>query len=346
MLSRLSLKTGNREYSCSRNSARRSPIVAASADRDDVGPRRHHLADQRVAEVDDALQQPPLFALDEPFLLARCRGRPSPPRWPPRRLRPASSRLRRPLRHRPARDPARDRPERAGDRAERRQQQLEHPLGIAADDQQRQQQLDRSTTNAATPITMNATSRRAVDADRLGQQRRRRGRDQPEQQPDRDEQQDRIVEIGAERRPGRSLRSATQPQRQPHQRAERRLDGAEVDRGARRAGRRSSGIIARSISAFAQAALAPEPPLQRAPSRRRRARDRSPAGAAGRAAPALAARSRSAWPAARACRRATPRAMTMSPRMGAARLGTGRWQRLDFAARKDSARRSRSRMPR
>ena len=30
MLSRLSLKTGNREYSCSRKSARSSPIVASS----------------------------------------------------------------------------------------------------------------------------------------------------------------------------------------------------------------------------------------------------------------------------------------------------------------------------
>ena len=38
--------------------------------RDDVGARRHHLAHQRVAEIDDRLQQPPLVPLDQSLLLA------------------------------------------------------------------------------------------------------------------------------------------------------------------------------------------------------------------------------------------------------------------------------------
>ena len=36
-----------------------------------------------------------------------------------------------------------------------------------------------------------------------------RGRDQPEQEPHRHEQQQRIVEVGGRERPGRPLRSAT-----------------------------------------------------------------------------------------------------------------------------------------
>ncbi len=46
---------------------KQSPQLAdagALRDGDDVGPRRHDLAHQRGAEVDDALQQPPLFFAD------------------------------------------------------------------------------------------------------------------------------------------------------------------------------------------------------------------------------------------------------------------------------------------
>ena len=38
---------------------------------DEVGPRRHHFANQRVAEVDDALQEAPFFGLNQPLLLRR-----------------------------------------------------------------------------------------------------------------------------------------------------------------------------------------------------------------------------------------------------------------------------------
>src|SRR5262249_31926697 len=39
------------------------------ANRHDVGTRRHHFADEGIAKIDDALQQPPFFALDDAFLL-------------------------------------------------------------------------------------------------------------------------------------------------------------------------------------------------------------------------------------------------------------------------------------
>ena len=45
------------------------------ADRDHVGPRRHHLAHERVAEVDDRLQQPPFVPFDQPLVGGRSRGR-------------------------------------------------------------------------------------------------------------------------------------------------------------------------------------------------------------------------------------------------------------------------------
>src|SRR5262249_2070929 len=39
--------------------------------RNDVRPRRHDFADQRIAEIDDALEQAPLFSLNQPFLRSR-----------------------------------------------------------------------------------------------------------------------------------------------------------------------------------------------------------------------------------------------------------------------------------
>ena len=60
---------------------------------------------------------------------------------------------------------------RPGDRRERRQQQLQHALGIAADDEQRQQELARSRR---TPTTLRITTSELsapFDADRARQQR-------------------------------------------------------------------------------------------------------------------------------------------------------------------------------
>ena len=95
-------------------------------------------------------------------------------------------------------------------------------------------------------------------AGRAGQDRdahRRQREDQAEQQPRRDEEPDRIVEVEAEPIVAAAA-LGHEPQRQPHQRAERRLDRADVDGGEReqRAGARimrdrprASARCARSI---------------------------------------------------------------------------------------------------
>ena len=199
MLSRLSLKTGNREYSCSRNSARRSPMVASSRMRDDVGARRHDLADQRVAEVDDALQQPALLAFDDPFLLARCRCTPWRPRSPPpplvvrggrraARLAPApTAPIQRVIgpstRATGLNDGSRSSSTRSGSRptissGSSSSQTTTKPATLS-DDQ-------RSRRAPSTPMAR-ASSAVAVAGD------------EAEQQPHRDEQQQRIVEVVGER---------------------------------------------------------------------------------------------------------------------------------------------------
>ena len=90
-----------------------------------------------------------------------------------------------------------------------------------------------------------------------------------QQQPDRNEQQHRVVEIRAQRvRTSAAL--GEQPQRQPHQRAERRFDGAEID-AAQASRKMSSGIIGvRPLDeALLAAALPPQPSLDPRHARRR-----------------------------------------------------------------------------
>ena len=65
-----------------------------------------------------------------------------------------------------------------------------------------------------------------------GDEHRREREDDAEQQPRRDEQLDRIVEVVAEPIVAAAA-LGHQAQRQPHQRAERRLDRADVDGGDR-----------------------------------------------------------------------------------------------------------------
>ena len=93
-----------------------------------------------------------------------------------------------------------------------------------------------------------------LDADAAREERGRGAGDQPEQQAHRDEQQQRLVEIRAERvRPVRAL--GDQPQREPHQRAERRLDRAEVDGRARQEkhDQRDHRLVARPLTGSAAA---------------------------------------------------------------------------------------------
>ena len=201
------------------------------ADRDDVGTRRHHLAHERIAEIDDALQQPALLALDQSFLLGRVDvGLGGEVRllggfvWCNRRR---GRTLRRSDR---SGNPACDGTEAFGNRRECRQQDFEDALGIAADDQQRQQQFAHEH-EAGQRDQHERQLVRAVDADQLRDQRGRRAGDESEQQANRHEQQQRIVEVVAERaRPVAPL--GDEAQRQPHQRGERGFECAEIDRGA------------------------------------------------------------------------------------------------------------------
>ncbi len=120
----------------------------------------------------------------------------------------------------------RDRPDRTLEQLERRQQPDEDLLGIATDDQQRQQVLEhdeepgrRQQQHARVLHVVHAGKRREDDrGDRD---------DQAQQQPHRHEKEDRIVEIWPEaRRPAVALHG--EAQRQPHQRAERGFDGADI----------------------------------------------------------------------------------------------------------------------
>ena len=84
------------------------------------------------------------------------------------------------------------------------------------------------TTKAATLRITAEQPVRALDADGRRQQCGRRHRRQGQQQTDRHEQQNRIVEVHAER-VGTPASLGDQSQRQPHQRAEGRFDGAEIN---------------------------------------------------------------------------------------------------------------------
>ena len=199
----------------------------AFPDGDDIGPRRHHFAHQRVAEIDDALQEPPLFAFDQALLLRRLDIRLGDHVGLFRGFVGRGWRTRRPLRvgDKP-RDRTRHRPERPGDRRERRQQQTEHALGIAIDEQNRQQQLADDEEHGDAHEN-NCQPVRAPQPDDTRQERRGCGGHETEQHADRDEQQQRIVEIRAER--ARTVAPfGCQPERQAHQRAERSFDCAEI----------------------------------------------------------------------------------------------------------------------
>ena len=170
----------------------------------------------------------------------------------------------------------------------------------------------------------------AVDADFARQQRGRGAGDEAEQQAHRNEQQQRIVEVVAERVRPRPLRSATRRSdsrisalnaasiapRYTAAHASRKMTSGVMPAGRAAAQPRHARSAPRAGRPSAAAAA------RRAASARRRARDRSRAGAAVRAAPARAARSAREWPASRAWRRATPRAITMSPRKGCGGSGT------------------------
>ena len=241
-------------------------------DRDDVGPRRHHLAHERVAEVDDALEQLPLFALDDALLLGRV-GVGLGGLVRRRRLGGLVADRRRWRRRVAARLGAGviqrvSGPSALATGANDRQQELEDALRDRGRRcTQRQQQFARRRRTPRRSRRRTSTVRRAVDADARREQRRRRRRHE------RRAAAGRARTAGADRRDtspsasGPVAALGDEPQRQPHQRAERRLDRRRDTTATHARRKTTSGIIARparSIRPLGQPALPPQPALDAA----------------------------------------------------------------------------------
>ena len=232
MLSRFSLKTGMREYSCSRKSARSSPSVAsagmATMSGRGVITSRTSVSPKSTIDCSSGA----LLALDQVLLLRRLGAVASPrPRLPRRRCpRPRFSRSRRlstisrtsvPVsgwRNRAAKS-------NGGSRSSSTFSGLRRTMSSGStcsktqdeDRHEQQQHPDR---------------REALGAGEHREHDRGEREDQAEQQPRRHEELDRIVEV----EPEAIVAAAAlghQPQRQPHQRAEGGLDRADVDGGER-----------------------------------------------------------------------------------------------------------------
>ena len=202
-------------------------------DRDHVGARRHHLTHKRVAEVDNRPEQPALVSFDEPLFLPRFEV--GVRRFPRVRIR-GRRRAAVGFHLRAARIGRDDAHQAAGQRVqeacghvERRQQHLEHPLGIAPDDQERKQVLaEQDEHRDEEQQHPDRLESRASRQDRGAHRRERE--DDAEHQPRGNEELDRIVEVETEAI-GAATALGHQAQRQPHERAERGLDGADVDGG-------------------------------------------------------------------------------------------------------------------
>ena len=197
-------------------------------DRDHVGARRHDLARERVAEIDDRLQQAPLVPLDQPLLLARFEVG----------VRDFSLVLFALLLRRDqtlgasARQQtdqtAGDRRHRARDDAERRQQRGQDRFRVPAHDERRNQVLAEHDVDGDRGQERGERAEGQARAPRHhGEEHRREREDQPEQEPRRHEELDGIVEVVPEAVVTAALRH--QAQGQLHEGAERRLDGAHVD---------------------------------------------------------------------------------------------------------------------
>ena len=200
-------------------------------DGDDVRTRRHDLADQRAAEIDDGLQQGALLLLDEVLLLDRLR---TVRRFPRAFFRAVARRCILPLP--PAVDDqphegAGQRVEEPGGEVERRQQELERLLGIAPHDEERQHVLEDKDEDRHEE-QQHPDRRKALGAGEHREDDRREREDEAEHQPGRHEELDGIVEVEPE-----SIVAAAaldhQAKRQAHQGAERRFNRAHVDRGER-----------------------------------------------------------------------------------------------------------------
>jgi hypothetical protein len=193
-------------------------------DGDQIGARRHDLAHQRVAEVDDRSQQARFvafrlfFRLDglvgvgaaaQRQLLGRRAFGVAPPDQAEQRQR--------------------QRQQRARHDAERRQQELGDDARVGPDDQLRHQVLA-GDDEAEDHQRQHRDAPPRADPEQHGCELDRDDEDDAQQDARRDEQQTRLVQVARQRVVGvRPLRA--QPLRQPHQRRESGLDGADVDPG-------------------------------------------------------------------------------------------------------------------
>ncbi len=204
----------------------------------------------------------------------------------------------------------RQRAQQPGQRVEHRQQHVEHAFGVRPHDQHRHQVLarrdecpKRDDEGDVCPHTVDVAGPR----DEHGGQNRA----DADGDPQRDEQPHRVVEILSERVvPAAAL--GHQAQRQPHQGAERRLQGAQQDRRARHEEERQRchGRGPRECVVRGRRRDRSINPFSRPPLRRRRASARAirpssvswsyPIGAGGRAGPGPSAPSppgaRRPWP--------------------------------------------------
>ena len=141
---------------------------------------------------------------------------------------------------------------------ERRQEELQHALRIAAHDQHRQHVLEHQDEHR--DEDEEHSDRLKARAPRQhGDHDRREGEDQSQHQPRRDEELDRIFEVEAEPIvPAAAL--GHQAERQPHQRAERRLDGAHVDRTDGQQQEEKAGRTSIRPRSFDQPGGEPAPP--------------------------------------------------------------------------------------
>ena len=275
-----------REYCCSRTSVAQLADRRVGLDGDDVGPRRHHLAHHRFAELDERPQQ--LARL--PFLQVS---------WSARRFGDVGRLGRRRASRSPLRSvPGAPRPGGRRQAAQRDGQRPQH-AGDGSNDGSRSSSTRSGSRRTMTSGTMcsqieheQRRCRASGAAGRARRRRRSRARagcgddgDDGQEQPRRDEEPQWLVEIAAER--------VAAPPRSAIRRSDSRISALNAvvtvltytaDRPRRNS---RSGVIAGCsgdqpcLSARPSCAAAP----RAAPSRRRPSRDRSRAGAAGRAAP-------------------------------------------------------------
>ena len=200
--------------------------------RDHVGARGHDFPHQCVAEVDDRLQQLAFVSLDQPLFLAGVGIAVRAPggllfrrRWSVDVLTLASRFGNQ------SDETAGQRPHGARHDIEGREDDFEHALGVTPNDPERHQVLaddDENRDGQQEQTDGLQTGTAGADGDQHGRQRE----NQTEQEPYRDEELYRIFQVVTKT----VIASASlghQSQRQLHQGAESRLDGADVNSGKR-----------------------------------------------------------------------------------------------------------------